>query len=282
MYNFCTLFDSRYLAKGIAMIDSLAESGIDFRLYFFPFDDKAEKVIKELDYDRVIIIPLRLFEDKDLLKIKQSRSAAEYCWTCTPSTILYVLNNFQAGECTYIDADLYFYSSPERIFAEMKDSSILLTEHRYTREYDQTEISGRFCVQFTTFKKDPSGLNALIWWRNACIDWCYSRFEDGKFGDQKYLDDWPGRFPGVHVLEEPGGDLAPWNIQQYILLPDGKRITGRERTSGKEFAVIFYHFHDLKFFPGNLADLGFTGFRRGLSIFFINRISGSFLKPAGW
>ena len=115
----------------------------------------------------------------------------------------------------------------------MGEKSVLITEHRYTKEYDQSRTSGIYCVQFMTFKNDKNGMEALNWWRNACIEWCYSRFENGKFGDQKYLDDWLNRFKGVHSLKNLGGGVAPWNIQQYDL-------------SKKEFELIFYHFHGFK------------------------------------
>jgi hypothetical protein len=40
--------------------------------------------------------------------------------------------------------------------------------------------------------------------------------EDGKHGDQKYLDDWPGRFPeSVHVLSQIDVLLAPWNARRF-------------------------------------------------------------------
>ena len=110
--------------------------------------------------------------------------------------------------CTYLDADLYFFSSPEPIFSEFNGRSILLTEHRYTKQYDQSVASGVYCVQFITFNADDDGLTALTWWRDACIDWCYARKEDGKFGDQKYLDAWPARFSGIHELQHLGGGVA--------------------------------------------------------------------------
>ena len=126
-----------------------------------------------------------------------------------------MLKNFNVDNCTYIDSDIFFYSSPKEIFDEMGDKSILLTEHRYSPRYNKELKAGKYCVQFVTFKNDERALKALNWWRDRCIEWCYNRFEDGKFGDQLYLDDWPEKVEGVHVIRNLGGGLAAWNIQQY-------------------------------------------------------------------
>lgn len=60
--------------------------------------------------------------------------------TCSSSTILYVLDNYDVDHCTYIDADLYFCASPQILLDEMDESeSVLITPHRYTPQYDQSE-----------------------------------------------------------------------------------------------------------------------------------------------
>jgi hypothetical protein len=193
------------------------------------------------------VISLPEFEDDELLKVKPARTRGEYCWTCTSSTILYVLNHFGVEHCTYIDSDLYFFSSPQPLIDEMGNSSVLITPHRYTPRYNQEQKTGIYCVQFVTFKKDERGLRALNWWREACLEWCYNRFEDGKFGDQKYLDDWPVRFEGVHVLKHPGGGVAPWNMQQYSFERENGKLRGKVLSTGEKFEIIFFHFHSFTF-----------------------------------
>lgn len=256
MYNFCTLFDSNYLSRGLALYESLENVCDDFHLYIFAFDQRAANVLNKLALPHATIIGLKDFEDDELLKVKPTRSVAEYCWTSTSSTILYVLEKFKTESCTYLDADMYFYSSPKSIFDEMGDASVLITEHRYTPRYDKSKQSGKYCVQFVTFKNDENGLEALRWWRDRCLEWCYARMEDGKFGDQMYLDDWTERFKGVHVMEHPGGGLAAWNIQQYTFSAGEGKISGKELKTGKEFEAIFYHFHYLRFLKNNSLELG--------------------------
>ena len=215
MTNFCTLFNRNYLTRGLAMYESLRKHCESFHLYVFAFDDSSHEILSQLELPSMTVISLLDFEDEELLSIKADREVGEYCWTCTPSTILYAIERYNLLSCTYLEADLYFWNSPELLLNELGKKSVLITQHRFSPEYDQALTSGKYCVQFMTFKNNEEGMTALRWWRKKCIKWCYARLEDGKFGDQKYLDDWLIRFNGVHELQHLGGGLAPWNIQKY-------------------------------------------------------------------
>lgn len=258
---FCTLFDSNYLSRGLTMYRSLSACCNHFHLYIIAFDNTCAGLLQQLSLPDVTVITLKEFEDDELLKIKPTRSRAEYCWTCSSSTILYCLGKFGLPHCTYIDADLYFYSDPSVLIEEMGDHAILITEHRYSPQYEKSILAGKYCVQFITFKNNSDGMKALKWWRDRCIEWCYARHEGGKFGDQKYLDDWTTRFEKVWVLQHPGGGLAAWNIQQYRVERKEGKLYGREIVSGREFPVVFYHFHYVRFYKNGMLELG----RRALS-----------------
>jgi hypothetical protein len=257
MRNFCTLFDTSYLSRGLALYRSLIAVNEDFRLYVFCFDDIVYDVLRRLNLDRLVPVSLADFESPGLLRVKPGRTKGEYCWTCTSHTIRYALDTFSLPEVTYLDADLFFYAPPSVLLDEFDRSgaSVLITPHRYTRRYDISWRSGIYCVQFITFRADERGLRALDWWRERCLEWCYARVENGKFGDQKYLDDWPTRFPGVHVLEHLGG-VAPWNVQQYDIERKNGKLTGRERRTGHLFDVVFFHFHNVRFLTNGYIDMG--------------------------
>lgn len=252
MLNFCTLFDSNYLVKGLSMYNSLNNVCSDFHLYIFAFDEKAESLLRRLRLEHVTIISLADFEDEALLNIKATRSKGEYCWTCTSSTILFSIQHFNLEHCTYLDADLFFFNDPKVLIDEMLGNDVLITSHRYTPEFDQSKTSGKYCVQFMTFRNTNNGLKVLKWWRDACLEWCYERYEDGKFGDQVYLDDWISRFTGIHELEHLGGGVAPWNMQQYSFLFQDTICKGTELATGKTFDLVFFHF------------FGMTSYKKGI------------------
>lgn len=201
MYHFCTLFDSSYLHKGLALYESLLNQSIDFHLYVVAFDQDCYYKLQDFALKNLTVVSLHEFESPELLAVKPSRNRAEYCWTSGPSVIHYFMTNFHLDHCTYVDADLMFFNSPKPVFDEIGDSSVALTEH-FTEEID--ELGGRFCVQFVYFKNDTEGMKALNWWKDQCINWCFARFEDGKFGDQKYLDYFPDYFKNVHFVKHRG------------------------------------------------------------------------------
>src|SRR6218665_225898 len=157
MQNFCTLFNSFYLSRGLALYNSLLKQNASFHLYIFAFDDACYHVLRRLNLQNATIIPLSEFETPELLSVKAGRTAAEYCWTCTSFTIWHCIHTYSLDHCTYVDADLLFFADPSVLTDEMGDKSVLITEHRYSPDYDQAALSGIYCVQFVTFKNTQDG-----------------------------------------------------------------------------------------------------------------------------
>jgi hypothetical protein len=232
----------------LALYHSLLKNCDNFILYVLAIDLETECYLSKLNENNLEIISLSLLESKypELLSIKKERTRGEYCWTLTPYSIQYTINAFNINSCIYIDSDIYFFNNPRYITDNIGDNSVIITEHRYSPEYDQTSTSGKYCVQFMYFKNDSSGLAVLEWWRQRCFEWCYARNEDGKFGDQKYLDDWITRFKKIYIPRYIGCGLAPWNINRYNLCSIDNRLYIQDKITKEKGFVIFYHFHALK------------------------------------
>jgi len=248
MFNFITLFNKNYLSRGLTLYNSLVSNCSDFCLYILTIDNETEEYFIKNKKNNIKIISLHQLETfyPELQKIKKERTKAEYCWTLTPFSIQYAIITFKLDSCTYIDSDIYFFSNPKILFDDAGDNSIIITEHRYSPKYDQTETNGKYCVQFMFFKNDIHGNEALEWWRLRCKEWCYARNEDGKFGDQKYLDDWITRFKNIYVPNHIGCGIAPWNMNQYEFYIEQDKLFITDKITKEKKEVIFFHYHNLK------------------------------------
>jgi len=242
MEHYVTLFDSLFLPQGLALHASMQRHLSQYTLWVLCIDDQTHEVLSHLNLPNVRLLQLSQLETDELLKVKSERSKGEYCWTITPFAPRFVFEaDSSVQRVTYVDADLWFYKSPQPIFDEFENSrkQVLITDHAYAAEYDQSAASGKFCVQFMTFTRD-GGEKVRKWWEERCIEWCHNRFEDGKFGDQKYLDVWPTKFQdSVHILSKFQWTLAPWNAI---------RFTAEQG--------IFFHFHGFRIINSETADIG--------------------------
>jgi hypothetical protein len=242
---YCTYFDRNYLVKALALIESLnAQEAQGFQLLAVCLDEISRVIMEKLALPNTVCIPLHEIErqDTELLEVRPGRTLEEYYWTLTPTIILWILEHFpKIDVLTYLDADLYFFSSPGPIFEELKGEDALIHEHRFTPSLAHLEAeNGKYNVGLLCFRNSEAGRTILRWWRQRCLEWCYRRFENGKMGDQMYLNDWTTRFKNVSVLQNIGAGIAPWNHEQYdFAQSDAKRV------HVNNLPLVFYHFQSL-------------------------------------
>lgn len=231
--NFCTLFDSNYASKGIAMYLSLMRHTEDFVLYVMAMDRKCQKILNACGFKNVVVECIDDVDSPKLAEAKGNRSRAEFCWTCGSFFTDYFLHKYNLGDITYLDSDLIFFSSPQSVFDELKQKKASVGVSPHFTEYP---LFGKYCVQYVYFKNDTDGTGCLRWWRDECLKWCYSRLEEGKYGDQKYLDYFAERFHHVAEIENHGVGVAYWNMY------NNSYENGITCYKGNSWPTVFFHY----------------------------------------
>ena len=231
--NFITIFNYDYLPQGLTMYYSLKKNLPKSTLWIVCMDKKLEIDLQNRNLPDLKIISHNKIENLSLRRVKKKRKLHEYCWTLTPFIPSYIFKNFKnIKSITYLDADIFFYKSPQPIINEFINSkkSILITEHGFHPKFDLSHIVGKFCVQYMIFKNNLKCKMILNWWQKKCIEWCHDFPEDGKLGDQKYLDEWPKIFKKyIHIAKNKKYFQGPWTFNRF-----------------KTKDMIIYHFHGLK------------------------------------
>lgn len=203
----------------MAMAASLHEHDSSAMLWVLALDAFTTDFLRELNLKHIQVVDLATLEESDpeLLLAKANRNSVEYYFTLSPCWPRHLLLAYpQIDRITYVDADMFFFSSPTPIFAEMKNASVLITEHRYPNHLKHLERCGRFNVGLLSFRNNFTALQCLDGWRKNCLDWCFDRIEADKYADQKYLDGWPAKLgKDLHIVNRRGVNLAPWNWSQY-------------------------------------------------------------------
>jgi len=259
--HFCTYFDHNYLPRGMVMLESLHEHCPEAHVHVLCLSDECHDALSSLAYPFVSLIRLAELEaaDPEFAATRPTRSLIEYYFTITPCLPWHLLTGCGLDEITYLDADMLFFSSPEPIFAEAGDASVIITPHRFAAHLKDWERYGIYNVSWLTFRHTEDGLACLSWYRNACLEWCRDLLEEERFADQKYLNAFPVQFSGVHCMAHPGGGVAPWNLADCVAEKN------RERVSVNGAPLIFYHAQGLKHIVGPFYSSGLLEYFTRLS-----------------
>jgi hypothetical protein len=242
---YCTYFDHNYLSRALLMIESLRRFEPKAPIYVLTLSDLCEAILRELALPNVEIVPLAALEAAypELLSLKSTRRLIEYYFTLSPFLPHYLFARTTADRITYIDGDLYFFASPRPVLDSLGEASVAITPHRFSFEYRNHVQYGLFNVAWITYRRCAEGLDCLNAYKADCTAWCYDRLEDGRFGDQKYLDAWPDRYSHLKIIEHKGFNLAIWNVGNYII-----RIKNNIVMIDDD-PLVFYHFASTQLLP---------------------------------
>lgn len=249
-YNFCVISGKEYIFKVLALYESIKKYTDEFHLFVCCIDEVTYSIFSKLTLENMILVRVEDLEDNRLKKVKETRQTNEYCWTLKAPLMEYLLESYSLPSIVYVDGDLFFFSNPEPIFQEWEEKSIYLCPQR---DLDWVEEKyGKFQAGLVGFKNDHYGREALKWWKEKCIEWCYKESSNNRFGDQKYLDDLARFFPRVKISSHLGIDAAPWNT----IYNNDFKVTKKEgRLYIENDPLIVFHFACLSIYNFSEFDL---------------------------
>jgi len=161
-----------------------------------------------------------------------------------PFFLQYLFATYDYDALCYVDPDIYFYRRADDVIWDvLREHSILLTPH-LTGPLDdvylpnEVEIlrSGAYNLGFIGLARSPQTVELLDWWAGKLTRYCIINHDRGFFVDQRWIDLVPGRFPGVTIQQDPGCNVAYWNLpHRHVARADeAVLVNGRPLT--------FFHF----------------------------------------
>jgi hypothetical protein len=239
----CTLFDHRYLPRGLCMIQSARRHGFTGDIWILCLSDECQRRLRMMELPDTKTVTLDQLEGHipRLRDARTNRSILEYYFTCMAALHTYLFETVPAIRGTmYVDSDILFFENPENIFDAIGDAPVAITPHNFTPQMRAMERCGVFNGGWTAFRRTPEGLQCLAWWLERSLEWCYDRVEGERYANQAYLNKFPQIAPRTRVLSQKGYNCAPWNIGNYKVTERGGRLWVDDEP------MAFFHFHGLK------------------------------------
>jgi len=260
MRHFCTYFDANHLTRGLALHGSLLAHVRDFELVVLCMDEAVEAALRQKNPARIRLLSVAELTRQypALAAARADRTELEFHLTCKSRLMQHLLPSIPTGELlTYLDADLYFFGSPQPIYDEIDTASIAITPHRFPAALAHLERQGKFNPGWVSLRNDPIGRACAADWTEKCTAWCFKVLEPGRYADQKYLDAWVIQFPDTKTITHPGVNVAPWNLAGRTITPSKPGLCIDEQP------LICFHFRGLMHLDRQLYDPGLHQYGAG-------------------
>jgi hypothetical protein len=225
----------------VAMVHSFLDYNPDSNIKILCLDIQTNNFLSEVfqDDSRIELYALTDLDVSTINSILGNRTYQEFCWSLASIFLNFTLLKFSKS-VIYLDSDIYFFGNIKSILREIEGFSVAATPHRFSKHLEYLNVVGNFNVQFVYIKNDSIGYEVSNEWAKQCITNCSTDLENGFYGDQKYLDEWPQKYLGsFKSIENIGAGVGPWNFDQYRISKVSDQLTV------DQVPLIFFHFHGL-------------------------------------
>lgn len=275
MYYFCTYCDQGYAVRLLSLRQSLLEQEEPFKLAVLCFDRATWTIVTSIGGEELHAIALDDFlrAHPDYAAVRAQRSQIEFYFTATPVLVRHCFDLFSTAQTiTYLDSDLFFFAPPSLVFKEQGLADVGIVPHRFSERLSHLKECGVYNVGWVSFRRTPAGLSCVEWWRERCIEWCHDYVDGKRYADQGYLDEFPKRVGNICILEHPGVNLAPWNVESVRM----------DEVNGKVWIdsvpLIFFHFQGIRELISGWFELGLRNYGSLLTPALRDRVYLPYLK----
>jgi hypothetical protein len=145
----------------------------------------------------------------------------ELC-TAVKGLLLCRLLSQGADKVVYLDPDIAVFGPLDQVTALLDRHSIVLTPHLTLPEASQAAVRdnevgslkhGVYNLGFLAVRNCAEGIRFAEWWRDRLLAFCYDDTVAGLFTDQRWCDLVPAFFEELHILRDPGYNVASWNLK---------------------------------------------------------------------
>lgn len=235
---FCTLVTLEYLPKCLALLASIEKNTDSFHLWICCIDDMAYDILSRMQLKNVTLLKISEIENESLRAVKGRRKKYEYCWTVKAPLIRHIFENYEnAASLLYVDSDIFLFSKPDLCFNLLKEYPVFLTCHNFSQSFKHLyKGKGRFNAGIIGFKRCNTAERYLKWWQKKCIEWCYDTVSEGRFADQKYIEEFANPHVGAYIANNLGMNGAVWNVKDAAVRLKNEDILIDDSL------LVFYHF----------------------------------------
>lgn len=240
--HICTIIAKNYVAAARVLAESFHAHNPGGTCSVLVIDALDGHIDPAAEPFEVVTIPQ--LEIEHFERMAALYSVLELATAVKPWLLRHLLNSNGSGRVVYFDPDIQVFDSLQEVDELLREHQLVLNPHltepmpRDSLRPSETDIliAGAYNLGFVGLAAGPATEEMLDWWSERLESDCVVAPERGLFVDQRWMDFAPGLVPSLHVLRDPGYNVAYWNLPTRTVRREGEGYTVNGRP------LRFFHF----------------------------------------